>query len=376
MSDDVPGLEPIDVSEPGPPAVPTEPGGPTAPGGDAWPGGWYADPWTAGQYRFWNGHAWTGETHRSGPATPTSGPSAWPASPPLRDSSGLSASGAPIRLGPPGSGSPPSAPIGPSAPHGTPRGRTAAWIAGLVVLALLSGAVGYAIESHSRSKGSAASNSPATTPTTAAPGPSTSAPGAAERTILSRIVVQQRDVAGSREVVLLQDGNRLTQPTLDLCNGAFSSEKLRVARLQVADVDPTGNATLSTEAVVYRNASATQLAFTQLRKVAAACPHAPVKSPVGEVTAETQFNAPPDKSWPNTPSVQRLAYSFVTTEAGTKSPSIAVYLRRGRVLLGVYFPNPSGAQPPVAGQTSVEGIVGVFEARMAQLPASVVNAGS
>ena len=33
----------------------------------AWPEGWYADPWTAGQYRYWNGQTWTGATHRWGP---------------------------------------------------------------------------------------------------------------------------------------------------------------------------------------------------------------------------------------------------------------------------------------------------------------------
>ena len=217
------------------------------------------------------------------------------------------------------------------------------------MLALLSAAIGYTIESHSRSKGTTASTSP-TTPTTAAPRAGAERTERAPSARSSRASsCSERDVVGSREVVLIGNGNRLTEPTLDLCNGTFSSERLRVARLQVADVDPAGDLSLSTEAVVYRNAAATELAFTQLRKVAAACPHAPVKSPVGEVTAETEFNAPPDKSWPNTPSVERLAYSFVTIQGGTKSPSIAVYLRRGRVLLGVYFQNPSGAQPPVGG---------------------------
>jgi len=249
-------------------------------------------------------------------------------------------------------------------------------VAALVVLVLLSGAVGYAIESHNRSKGTAAATTPTTTPGTAAPGPTVTAPSPADRSAVSRMVVQQSDVTGGREVVLISNGNQLTQPTLDLCNGTFASERLRVARLQVAEVDPSGNAFLSTEAVVYRNTADSELAFTELRQVSAACPHAPVKSPVGEGTAETQFNAPPDKSWPNTPSVQRLAYSFVTTQAGTKSPSVAVYLRRGAVLLGIYFPNPKGAQPAVAGQTTIEGIVGVFESRIAKLPSSLVTPGS
>ena len=58
MSDDRPDLEPID-HEP----IDLEPIAPSA-----WPSGWYADPWMAGQYRYWNGEAWTGDVHRSGPA--------------------------------------------------------------------------------------------------------------------------------------------------------------------------------------------------------------------------------------------------------------------------------------------------------------------
>src|SRR4029077_6453436 len=98
-----------------------------------------------------------------------------------------------------------------------------------------------------------------------------------------------------------------------------------------------------------------------------------VKSPVNEGSAETRFNPPPDKTWSRTPSVERLAYSFVTTAPGTRTTSIAVYLRRGRVLLGLYFPRPDDPQPAVDGKTSVESIVGLFEARMARLPKTVVN---
>ena len=41
--------------------------------------------------------------------------------------------------------------------------------------------------------------------------------------------------------------------------------------------------------------------------------------------------------------------------------------------MGVYFDQPAGRQISVAGQTTVAGIVGVFEARLAKLPAAVVN---
>lgn len=332
MSDDTSDLEPIDVTR--------------------WPAGWYADPWTAGQYRFWNGEAWTGETHRSGPGAASGGSgqvtSAWPSAPPISAGS--------------------VTPTFPSYPRPR-RGRITAVVVGLVVLVLLAGAVGYAIESNANSKDSA-NISP--TPTTG-PGSTGSPPSTADARALSQLVVQQADVGSERVVLLIPNGNRTTEPTLDLCNGTFETEKLRVARLQVAEVDSTGHGLLSTEAVAYRNAAATTSAFAELRKVSAACPHEPVKSPVGEGTAETEFKAPPDRAWSKTRSVERLAYRFVTTAAGAKSASIAVYLRRGRVLLGLYFPKPNDPQPAVAGKTSVEGIVGLFTARLAGLPDTVVN---
>ncbi|MCU1450764.1 MAG: hypothetical protein JWP02_2934, partial [Acidimicrobiales bacterium] len=114
--------------------------------------------------------------------------------------------------------------------------------------------------------------------------------------------------------------------------------------------------------------------FAELQKLAAECPSTPVTSAQGEPTVQTTFAPPPDGAWPQTATVQRLAYDFVTTDAnGQTQHSIAVYLRRGRALLGVYFPHPDGAQPPVAGKTSVPDIVSVFAARLAALPDAVVN---
>ena len=97
-------------------------------------------------------------------------------------------------------------------------------------------------------------------------------------------------------------------------------------------------------------------------------------SPVGEATVSTHFNAAPDGAWPQVAGVERVAYSFTTTDSsGTTTNSIAVYLRRGRALLGVYFGQPEGPQPAVGGQTTVAGIVNLFENRVAKMPASVVN---
>ena len=328
MPEDPPDLEPIDLS----------------PTGTA---GWYADPWTSGQLRYWTGEAWTADTHWPAPAPVTQ----TPASPPVT--------------------SRPSAPTVPTYPPiRNPRGpRIAAIVASLVALVLVAGAIGYVIEASTENHSSGVARRPSTT----VPGPTVPAPDAADRAALSGLVVNQADVGPDRVVVLIPNGNRTTQPTLDLCNGTYASETLRVARLQVAEVDNAGNALLSTEAVTYRNAAATASAFAELRRVVAACPRTPVTSPVGEDTAATVFKAAPDGGWPRTPSVERQAYSFTTTSGATTSASIAVYLRRGRVLLGLYFPKPNGAQSAVGGKTSVEDIVGVFEARMARMPAEVVG---
>jgi hypothetical protein len=193
--------------------------------------------------------------------------------------------------------------------------------------------------------------------------------------VLSGLVVHQTDVPSTSSVQLLRNGNQVNgQTTLDLCNGTFPSESLRAARLQVVAVDAQGNAPLSTEAVLYSNTAATAQAFSELTSVAAKCPATPVVSPVGEPTVTTKFDPAPDAAWPQTATVDRLAFSFTATDqSGASQQSVAVYLRRGRVLMGIYFPQPNGTQPAVAGQTTLAGIVNVFATRIAQLPDSAVN---
>ena len=176
-------------------------------------------------------------------------------------------------------------------------------------------------------------------------------------------------------VVLIPRGNSVTNAaTLDLCNATYPSESERKARLQVAALDAQSNVALSTESVLYSNAAATEQAFTELDKAAAACPSTPVASPVDEGTSTTKFNPAPDGAWPQVAGVERRAFDFTSTDdTGQAQRSVAVYLRRGRALMGIYFPQPDSAQTPVAGQTTIAGIVNVFAQRMADLPDSVVN---
>jgi hypothetical protein len=270
---------------------------------------------------------------------------------------------------------PPSTDLGPTpaSPFGDPPRRgvmVPRWLVVVVALALVFG-VGIAIGRWAiGGRSSSASTKPATTPTTAA-----LAPPSTDTSVLSRLIVQQSDVGSPLNVVLLPSGDQTSQPTLDLCNGSYSTESQRSARLQDIVQDSNGTSVVSTEAVLYGTPAESAQAFAELKSVAAKCPQSPVVSPVGEPTVTTHFDAPPDAHWPAPPAgVDRLAFSFTTTDSqGRSSPSIATYLRRGKALMGVYFSDPTAPQPAIGGQTSIANIVNVFASRLAQLPASSAN---
>jgi hypothetical protein len=240
------------------------------------------------------------------------------------------------------------------------RRIVAVGVAGAVVFGAAY-AVGFSVQQHRSGSHSSAAAQPST-PT-------------APRSPLRAIVVQPTDTTTALTVRLVPAGTQVQgQPTLDLCNGSFPSESLRTARLQDVALDNTGSAVLSTEAVLYSSTSATLQAFRELRDVAARCPRTPVSSPNGEATVTTIFEPSPDATWPHTPTVDRVAFSFHTTNGvGQTRHSIAVYLRRGRILLGVYFARPDTLQPAIAGRNTIVGIVELFSTRIAQLPASTVN---
>ena len=248
------------------------------------------------------------------------------------------------------------------------RGFFSKWLVVVLLVLFVGGfAIGRWVVGDDESTAATGSRSPSATTPTLSVDPSTSA--------LSGLVVRQGDVDASLSVQLLKGGSQVTgQTTLDLCNGTYPSESRRTARLQVVVLDKSSNNVLSTEAVLYSNAAAATQAFGELKSVAAHCPNKPVVSPVGEPTVTTHFNAAPDGNWASTPTVDRLAYSITTTDQSAQvNHSVAVYLRRGRALMGVYFSQPDATQTPVAGQATLAGIATLFANRMAQLPASVVN---
>jgi hypothetical protein len=212
------------------------------------------------------------------------------------------------------------------------------------------------------------------TPTVASEPSGASQGGARKPTSLPDLLVQPRDTTSALSVHLLPGGDQVNgQPTLDLCNQTFASESSRVQRLQDVAIDSSGAAVLSTEAVRYRSAAATRQAFSELRRARASCPNAPVTNKTDGTETTTTFHAAPDSGWPQVHSVQRQAFSLTTVDSsGASTDSIAVYLRRGRVLLGVYFPAVKGEQPVIDGSTTPSDIVTGFATRIEKLPASFV----
>ncbi len=321
--------------------------------------GWYPDPFSDKLQRWWTGQSWTFST--ADPTTATSPP------PPPREVTPL-----PPSVAPP--------PVVPPKERWTARlARTVkshrlavAIVAGLVVGLLGARALHHPARPTTSAIGPTAGQGRTGTSTPPTTAPQTNNDPSASA--LSSLIVKPADVAPPLTVALLPGGAGLGVATLDLCNGSFPSDDLRTARLQDGVFDAQEDATVSTEAVLYGDSAATTQAFSELKSAASGCPSTPIRSPSGRDAVVTKFNPAPDGNWPQTATVNRLAYDFVTTDSsGQPTHTIAVYLQRGRVLMGVYFFQPDGDQAAVAGQTTVPGIVGVFAGRMAALPASVVG---
>ncbi len=208
-----------------------------------------------------------------------------------------------------------------------------------------------------------------------------SAPGTANdenSAALPRLSVHQPDVPTGFEVVLYPDGDKVVnEVTLDLCAATFPSEALRIARRQTAVLDVDQNLVFSTEAVGYRSEAATAQAFTELRSAQTNCPTDFVPSAAaGGTPLRTLFNPTPDRGWAAPPAgIERLVFDmFVVDEQGRAARTAAIYLRRGRILLGLYYYlPPSQALPAIEGQTTVEGITNAFAARLSGLSAKVVG---
>ena len=201
---------------------------------------------------------------------------------------------------------------------------------------------------------------------------------AAEQAMLRSISLGARDLRDGYGVQMIPGGNEVKgQVTLDLCNQRFATERLRIARLQVTAVSPAGEVSfLSTEAVLYSSPGATARAFGELEHVAAHCPSGYVVGPQGPPANKTTLLGNPAISWPLVAGVQRLAYKQIVATRGEPTiEMVTIFLRRGRVLLGLYFQYYGKAVLPasVHGYWSVDAVTHLFEDRLAGLPATAVR---
>jgi hypothetical protein len=260
----------------------------------------------------------------------------------------------------PGAWPPRAAPPEQSARAPQRSSRTAPVLAVLIAM-VVAGATGYALTASLRAAKDfdTAIGAGGVAPRV----PGGSAPSDPDDAVLGDLNVQQSDVSTDITVALIPQGDSVAGATLDLCNGTFPSENLRTARRQVAAVDSNARLVISTESVLYRRPADTAQAFDELRALTRNCPD-----------PQTRFGGAPDGSWAPFPDVERLAFDVNTTDVlGTTEHTVAVYLRRGRVLMGLYFGSANRVQPRVAGERSVKGISGAFASRLAELPAAVIN---
>ena len=94
----------------------------------------------------------------------------------------------------------------------------------------------------------------------------------AKQVVLSKFGFNADDFSQEWSVLPMGGGTTLADPSLDLCNGTFASEKERVERRQVIATKPESPFTfLSTETVRYSSAAAAQAAQRELAKVMSQC---------------------------------------------------------------------------------------------------------
>jgi hypothetical protein len=184
------------------------------------------------------------------------------------------------------------------------------------------------------------------------------------------------DVGPGYVVSLLDEGDQLSQPTLDFCGLHFASEGRREARRQVAAGDSSGSAVMSTEAVLYRDQPSAAEAMGEVRGIGSRCPSSAVPGAVvGEPSHAWRVHAASTTGWPEPGAIDRVALAVSVAESGgdAHDDEVVVYLRRGRLVLGLYFVLPTAPQSLVSGAPTVGATVGVFERRITALPLADVR---
>lgn len=143
-------------------------------------------------------------------------------------------------------------------------------------------------------------------------------------TDLSKYTFATGDFGSTYQVNPVQDGNQLTDPTLQICNAHYASENHRVSRTQVAanPIYPSKYTFISSEAVQYESAYWANQALKELDAVSASC------SPKVATIKKLKYVAPGQIS----------ARALLTISSINKTPQnlIATFQVKGNILVGTY----------------------------------------
>lgn len=155
---------------------------------------------------------------------------------------------------------------------------------------------------------------------------------------LASIGLQAEDFASDIEIQLIQQGDTLVGKTLDFCGGVFPSEKLRLARRQVAAVDADGNYLgFSSEAVQYESAEAAQQAIDEMIVQKSACKDGSTfTADDGIEYTVTFYPAPGPESTILVPNKQRIILHIVAKSELDSTAYLLALQIRGNTLLGLY----------------------------------------
>ena len=161
--------------------------------------------------------------------------------------------------------------------------------------------------------------------------------------ILAKYGFRSSDFGQEWTVLPMQKGTTLEDPSLDLCNGVFASEKERIERRQViATKEGSTFAFLSTEVVRYSSAAAASAAQRELVKVLADC-----KINKGYTNAAGTLVPYDFKALNNIPagvvSESNLVFVYTNIDSGANTRTLlGFYQFNGDIFTGLYVMNTAG----------------------------------
>jgi hypothetical protein len=182
---------------------------------------------------------------------------------------------------------------------------------------------------------------------------------------LSRLGFSSKDFASPWNVVPINRGTTLLDPSLDLCFGKYESESSRVQRRQVTVFkDASPYAFLSSEVVRYKSASAAQFALQELKAKVELC-----KAEKGGIDQSGQFVSHQFLDLPNQktnlgPEANKV---FVNTLIGNGAESrnlLGFYQFKGDLMVGIYVVRDGGASFSDAEISRWLQVAGVIEKRI------------